>query len=219
MSQDLDLKAMERKAFRSVHEDGLWDIYLGVLLLALSLFFLIPEGGEGERNYMLLALLGVGVAFVIFRLGKKYITVPRMGQVQFGPERRKRKIRLAWIMGAYVLVTLATVLFSLYIWNRTASGQTVDLALTPSLERVLVASVAALIVGTSTLVTSYFKEFVRGYYIALLMGLGFFFTLLLDMTIPMMVAGALILVPGLILFVNFLHQHPLPTQEARHGNP
>ena len=218
MSQNLDLKAIERKAFRSVHQDGLWDIYLGGLMLVLSLFFAIPESGEGELTYMVIALLGVAVVFAVFQLGKKYITTPRMGQVQFGPERQKRKITLGWIMGTYVLVTLGMVLFSLYIWNRSASGQTVDLALTPSLERVLVALVAALLAGTSTLVISYFREFVRGYYIALLMGLGFFFTLLLDMTIPMIVAGALILVPGLILFVNFLRQHPLPPQEARHGS-
>jgi hypothetical protein len=219
MSQNLDLKAIERKAFRSVYQDGLWDIYLGGLMLVLSLFFAIPESGEGELAYMVIAFLGVAIVFGVFQLGKKYITTPRMGQVQFGPERQKRKITLGWIMGAYVLVTLGIVLFSLYVWNRSASGQNVDLALTPSLERVLVASVAALLAGTSTLVISYFREFVRGYYIALLMGLGFFFTLLLNMTTPMIVAGVLILVPGLVLFVNFLRQHPLPPQEARHGNP
>ena len=92
MSQNLDLKALERKAFRSVHQDGLWDIYLGGMLLALSLFFSIPENGEGELNYTLLALLGVAIVFAVFQLGKKYVTVPRMGQVRFGPERQKRKI-------------------------------------------------------------------------------------------------------------------------------
>lgn len=219
MSHNLDLKAIERKAFRSVHQDGLWDIYLGGLMLVLSLFFAIPESGEGELTYMVIALLGVAIVFAVFQLGKRYITTPRMGQVQFGPERQKRKITLGWIMGAYVQVTLGIVLFSLYVWNSSASGQTVDLAMTPSLGRVLVASVAALIAGTSTLVISYFREFVRGYYIALLMGLGFFFTLLLDMTVPMIIAGVLILVPGLVLFVNFLRQHPLPPQEAHHGNP
>jgi hypothetical protein len=218
MSQNFDIKAIEFKAFRSVHQDGLWDIYLGGLMLVLSLFFAIPESGEGEGKYIVLALLGAAIVFVFFQLGKKYITTPRMGQVQFGPERRKRKITLGWIMGIYVLVTLGMVLFSLYVWNRGSSGQTVDLPLTPSLERVLVASVAALIAGTSTLVISYFREFVRGYYIALLMGLGFFFTLLFDVTAPMIIAGALILVPGLVLFVNFLRQHPLPPQEARHGS-
>jgi hypothetical protein len=218
MSQNFDLKAMERQAFRSVHQDGLWDIYLGGLLLALSLFFLIPESGEGEGNYMLLALVGVGVAFAVFQLGKKYVTVPRMGQVRFGPERQKRKVTLAWIMGVYVLVTLGLFLYSLYLWNSGASAPSAGAAESPSLGRVLVASLAALIVGTSTIITSYFKEFIRGYYIALLMGCGFFFTLLLDSTLPMVIAGTLILVPGLVLFVTFLRQHPLPPQETSHGN-
>jgi hypothetical protein len=218
MSQDLDLKAVERKAFRSVHQDGLWDIYLGVLLLALSLFFAMPENEGSEWNYMLPALLGVGFAFAIFQLGKKYVTMPRMGQVRFGPERQKRKITLAWIMATYVLLTVGLLLYSLYVWNVSASGQAIDLAINPSLERVLVASISAFIAGTSIIVISYFKEFVRGYYIALLTGCGFFFTLLFDSTLPMIVAGALILVPGLVLFINFLRQHPLPPQEASHGN-
>jgi Ca2+/Na+ antiporter len=83
-------------------------------------------------------------------------------------------------------------------------------------ERVVVSSIAALIAGISPMVISYFKEFTRGYYIALLMGLGFFFTLLLDTTVPMIVAGALILLPGLVIFIIFLRQHPLPPREASH---
>ncbi len=216
MSQNLDLKAIERKAFRSVHQDGLWDIYVGGLMLVISLFFAIPESGEGELTYMGLALLGVFVVFAFFQLGKKYITVPRMGQVKFGPERQKRKMALAWIMGAFVLVTLGLNLYTLYVWNASSSAQPVDLNLAPSLERAVVASIAALIVGLSTIVTSYFKEFTRGYLIALLMGCGFFFTLWLDSTVPMIVAGALILVPGLVIFANFLRQHPLPPREASH---
>lgn len=219
MSQNLDLKAIERKAFRSVHQDGLWDIYLGGLLLVLSLVFAIPESGEGELTYIGLAMLGVAIMFAVFQLGKKYITLPRMGQVRFGPTRQKRKITMAWIMGAFFVVTLGLFLYSLYVWNSAGSVRLVALDVSPSLERVLVSTVSALIVGLSTLVTSYFKEFTRGYYIALLMGLGFFFTLLLDSTIPMLAAGGLILVPGLIIFVNFLRQHPLPPAEARHDNP
>jgi len=218
MSQNLDLKAIERKAFRSVHQDGLWDIYLGGLLLVLSLFFAIPESGEGELTYMGLALLGVLIVFAFFQLGKKYITVPRMGQVKFGPERQKRKMTLAWIMGAFVLVTLGLNLYTLYVWNASSSAHPVDLNLAPSMGRAVVSSIAALIAGISTMVISYFKEFTRGYYIALLMGLGFFFTLLLDTTIPMIVAGTLILLPGLVIFVTFLRQHPLPPREASHDH-
>jgi len=217
MSKNLDLKAIERKAFRSVHQDGLWDIYIGGLLLVLSLMFSVPDSGEGELTTLVLAMLGVAIVFAFFQLGKKYITVPRMGQVRFGPERQKRKITLAWIMGAFVLVTLGMFLYSLYVWNAADAGQVV-VSINPSLERVIVASLAALIAGVSMIVTSYFKEFVRGYYIALLMGFGFFFTILFNMTTPMIVAGTLILVPGLALFVNFLRQHPLPSQEVGDGN-
>lgn len=215
MSQNLDLKAIERKAFRSVHQDGLWDIYLGGLLLVLSLTFAIPENGEGELTYIGLALLGVAIVFAFFQLGKKYITVPRMGQVKFSPERQKRKITLAWIMGGFVLVTLGIFLYSLYIWNVADS---VKPNLAPSLERAVVATTAALIAGCSTIVISYFKEFTRGYYIGVLMGLGFFFTLWFDSIAPIIAAGGLILLPGLFIFVNFLRQHPLPPQEASHDN-
>jgi hypothetical protein len=210
MSQNLDLKAIERKAFRSFHQDGLWDIYLGGLLLVLSLFFAIPEGGEGELTYMGLALLGVAIVFAFFQLGKKYITAPRMGQVKFGPERQKRKVTLAWVMSAFVLVTLGIFLYSLYVWN---AADSVRPSFAPSLERAVVATIAALIAGCSTIVIAYFKEFTRGYYIGLLMGLGFFFTLWLDSTTPIIVAGALILLPGLFIFINFLRQHPLPPRE------
>jgi MFS family permease len=215
MSQNLDLKAIERKAFRSVHQDGLTDIYIGGLLLVLSLFFAIPESGEGELTYMGLALLGVAIVFAIFQLGKKFITVPRMGQVKFGPERRKRKVTLAWVMGFFFLFTLALFLYSLYVWN---TGISIGLALSPSLERGLVGFVAALIAGMSVIVKSYFMEFMRGYLIGLLMGCGFFLTLWFDSTVPMIVAGALILLPGLVIFINFLRQHPLPPREASHGD-
>ena len=218
MSQNIDLKAIERKAFRSVHQDGLWDIYIGGLLLVLSLMFAIPESGEGELTYIGFATVGVAIVFAFFQLGKKYITVPRMGQVRFGAERQKRKITMGWIMGAFVLFTLGLFLFSLYVWNSSASRQVVDVHISPSLERVFVALLAALIAGTSMTVISYFKEFMRGYYIALLMAAGFFFTLLFDMTTPMIIAGALILVPGLVMFINFLRQHPLPPTELHHGN-
>lgn len=218
MSQNLDLKTIERKAFRSVHQDGLWDIYLGGLMLVLSLMFSIPESGEGKLTTFGLALLGVAIMFAIFQLGKKFITIPRFGQVQFGPERQKRKVTLWWIMGVYLVITLGLFLFSLYVWNAADAGRITMSPISLSMERMIVASLAALISGTSIIVTSYFREFVRGYYIALMMGAGFFFTLLFNVTTPMLVAGVLILVPGLVLFINFLRKYPLPRQEADYGN-
>ena len=37
MTQNINLKALEKKAWRSVFQDGLWDIFLGLLLMAFGL--------------------------------------------------------------------------------------------------------------------------------------------------------------------------------------
>ena len=215
MSQNLDLKAIEQKAFRSFHQDGLMDIYIGALTLALSLFFAIPESGEGEGVYMGFALLGVAIAFAIFQLGKKFITTPRLGQVRFGPERQRRKVTMMWVMGGFVMVTFGIFAYSVYVWK---VGLPVPSPLSPSLERSLVALIAGLISGVSVIVKSYFMEFVRGYYIGFALGCGLFFTILLNSALPVIAAGVIILVPGLVIFAIFLRQHPLPPQEARHGS-
>jgi len=34
MSESLDIKKLERKAFVSYHQDGLWDLFVGALLVA-----------------------------------------------------------------------------------------------------------------------------------------------------------------------------------------
>ncbi|MCJ7813777.1 hypothetical protein MUP95_10735 [bacterium] len=39
MNALLNLKELEKKAFRSYFEDGLWDIFVGIILLQ---FFVIP---------------------------------------------------------------------------------------------------------------------------------------------------------------------------------
>jgi hypothetical protein len=76
--------------------------------------------------------------------------------------------------------------------------------------RLLVATISALLVGGSSIMIAYFKDFTRGYYIALSMGIGFFFAMLLDTPVPVVVAAALILLPGLYVFLRFLRGHPLP---------
>jgi hypothetical protein len=96
----------------------------------------------------------------------------------------------------------------LYVWNANDPVQ-FD-GLNPDLERLLVATLAALIVGTSMIVNAYFKEFVRGYYIALITGGGFFFTSFLDTPVPVVIAAALILFPGITILFRFLRDHPLP---------
>ena len=41
MQPEINLKELERRAWRSVFQDGLWDIYLGLLLMAMAILTLL----------------------------------------------------------------------------------------------------------------------------------------------------------------------------------
>ena len=52
MSQALDLKQLERLAFRRTYQDGLYDIYLGGILISFAVFaFTVFPGSETKSLY------------------------------------------------------------------------------------------------------------------------------------------------------------------------
>lgn len=93
----LNLTDIEKKAYRSTFQDGIWDIFLGFVLLSLAVGALLSNRGmpEGRQMTVLVGLQGAAVVFFI--VGKKRITVPRMGFVQFG-RKRKGKIRKSHVV-------------------------------------------------------------------------------------------------------------------------
>ena len=218
MSQNLDLKALERKAFSSTYQDGLWDITLGLIVIGMAIFVYRPEQGYGALNiiWMMVTCL---VANLILWVGKRFITVPRIGQVRFGEIRRKKALTLAIILAVFVLVQGGVVLLTALGWRNPELGAKISSILNAgNMERLAVATVGSLFVGPPFILIAYFSDFLRGYYIAILMALAVFLMILFNQPIYPLILGGLILVPGLVLFVQFLHQHPLPSQEARHGN-
>ncbi len=98
MSQALDLKQLERLAFRRTYQDGLYDIYIGGIFVSFAVFaFTVFPGSETKSLVPLVYLvLGLGLSGLLFWLGKKYITLPRIGLVNFGPARRNAKGIWSW---------------------------------------------------------------------------------------------------------------------------
>ena len=218
MSQDLDLKALERKAFRSTYQDGLWDINLGLIVIGMAIFVFRPEEGYSALNILGL-MVACSVANLIFWAGKKFVTVPRMGQVRFGQIRKQKSRTLAVILAVFILVQAGVVLLTGLGWKNPELGAKIFSALNAGdMERLMVATVGSLFVGPSFMVIAYFNDFLRGYYIAIMMTLAVFLMILFNQPIYPLIFGGLIVVPGLVLFINFLRQHPLPSQEAHHGN-
>jgi len=215
--QPIDLKGIERKAFRTTYEDGLWDIYLGLMLMSMAIFLARPESGFSPQNILL--MLGCfTLAYLVFWAGKKYITLPRMGQVVFGPSRRRKKRTLIVVLSILVLAHLGIVLLSIFGRTEPESGARLSAWLgSNDSGQLLVAALGSFFVGPSMLLIAYFTDFARGYYIAILMSMGVFLMLWLNKPLyPILLAG-LILIPGLVLFILFLKKYPIRGAEEPHG--
>ena len=88
----LDLKSIEKKVYRSFFEDGFWDIFIGMLLLGFGLGWTRIIFDIMEPLYILIiSIIWTTITFLIYYLGKKFITLPRIGTVKFGQKRKARQ--------------------------------------------------------------------------------------------------------------------------------
>jgi len=106
MSQ-IDLQALEKKAFRTVFDDGLWDLFIA---LALFLFTVAPilagRFGLGDFWSSVIFLPFYLLAFWLFRIAKTGITIPRLGMMKIGAGRRSKIRGLQWILAVVLVLGL-----------------------------------------------------------------------------------------------------------------
>lgn len=216
MSTQLDLKEIERKAVRSTYQDGLLDICISLVVGSMALLMFNVAQDKLSLLYVVLAFLGVLAGQVVYWAGKKFITLPRMGQVKFGETRRQRTKSLTVILIMVVLIQVGIVLLTAGVWAIPAWGDKLqELFPGRGATDLLVATVGALFVGPSMMAIAYFTDFPRSYYIALVMSLGVFLMIWLWQPLIQVVAAILIFIPGLVLFVRFLRQYPLAATGER----
>lgn len=218
MSDPLDLRQIEKKAFRTTWEDGLLDINFGGIVASFALLAILPaEDTFRFLRYVLFTVCAVG-SMLIYQLGKKYITQPRIGQVTFGAMRKRRKAVLGVVLGGIVGLQVLIVLFSVLLMNNPGlAGQLGLPNAGQDFERLLVAVIGTLFVGPSLTLMAYFSDWSRGYYIAVLMSVAVFLLIWFDNYWFLMAAAALIIIPGVVLFIRFLRKYPLPPAEVPHG--
>jgi hypothetical protein len=216
MSTDISLKEIERKAYRSTFQDGLWDIYLGLLLLGFA--FASPIESIGlTRPLNILPVVIIPILFL--RYGKKLITIPRMGMVRFGPKRKADKKRLRIVSIILFFVTLIQVILTITRvfpprWMVELGTYSVPIII--ALFAVLVFSVFA-----------YFRDFPRLFGIGVLFAAGILFSEYLhyrigspyDGMIGFGVPAVIILAVGFVLLLQFLKKYPRPViSEVPDGN-
>ncbi len=209
MSTELNLKEIELKAFLSTYQDGLWDLYWGLIVACMSIFIYHPASGYGPRNFILLLAVFV-VAFGLFFAGKRFITLPRMGQVRFGAIRKRKARTLAIILGVFILLQVGLVGVTTLGWGNPGASEKLNHPLLEGPSTLpVVAAIGSLMVGISMIVIAHFSDFLRGYYIAILMALAVFLMIYLNQPLYPVILGGVIILPGLVLFIRFLKAYPL----------
>ncbi len=106
MSQQLDLKQVEQKVFRSAFDDGLWDLLIGVLVLMFALAPILSRIGLGDFWSSAVFVPVWGVAYVLLRAVRKRVVVPRIGIVKLGLPHRLKLMRFNIVMLAALSVAL-----------------------------------------------------------------------------------------------------------------
>ena len=200
MGTELNLKELERKAFRSFYQDGIWDIYFGACMLVLYLTSFMG-GIESKPVKYGLTLLMFVAASAFLTLGKKFITTPRLGRVKFGPERTKK----SWILIGVNLFSLIVLVAAITFFSRKDGGAAM-------IERshLLTSIGLGVWIAFITGVMAFFLDFDRLYVYAVFYGGTFTAVLLLDNPIVFLITSLIILIPGLVIFFRFLSQTALP---------
>jgi len=212
MSEKLNLKELERKAWRSFFDDGLWDIYLGLLLGLMGASSLLDGSGLSEGWAMGIYIGLLVLVMLAFWAAKRFVTVPRIGLVKFGRERKVRRIKTA-------LVLFASVVFGLVVMLVTSAARR-DAA--PDVPwRVLMPAIWALNMLVVFGLMGYFLDFQRLYFIGLLYAITIPLNEILLTQAGIRVGSYLFLAFGLIIaavgvvyLIRFLCNYPVAQADA-----
>lgn len=205
MTETINLKELEKKAWASSFESGIPDIGIGLIMVVATICQIFNESSP-----YLYPLFIVPALFIIVL--KKYITVPRIGLVKFSKKRTRKTNRFIFIMTT-LLVFLVTLTLT------AGSGFIPEL---PIIE--IINNNGAIIVGAIVFIIpcsiAYFWNWDRMYFYAVLFALSF---ALNEITIAdtgviasgayaWLISGIIMIVIGIVYLVRFLRKYPLPAE-------
>ncbi len=194
MAEEIDLREIEKKAWNTyMSQDGLYDIFMGIMLLTLAI---------QAYFYNIWSTFFIFVAVLVVTLGKRFITFPRIGLVEFGKTRIMKQMKM---MIALLIVFLAVLtLYYLSVLGNKPHEIVSRLAI-PA----LIASIFVIV--------AFFLNYIRlGIY-----GLLYAFSEILRgvydkpiRNIAVLIIGIIALTIGIYVLLKFIKKYPLPEKEV-----
>jgi hypothetical protein len=206
MTTNIDLKQIEEKTRASYFEDGLWDIGVGLTVLAISLLVsLWFSAGEAASWWWFLLPPAIAAMPAIAR---RYITYPRTGQVKLhwlpSGNRRRKILYVTCVVIEILLISVGLASYDLIGIPDVAGG-------------VIMGTGWLLFFGTF----GYFWGYRLAYAYGLLMGISAALARSVDSPageIMVCACGALMVVIGLARTIRFFHKYPKPSMEDAETN-
>lgn len=210
MLEHINLKDLERRAFRSTFQDGLWDIFIGFLFTQFAVAPFLSKFGLGDfwtsAAFFPVYIIVLACVMVL----KKYVVAPRLGMVQFS-KKRKAKFKKLILMTNIILMTgiIAGVFF-------------VDLS-NLNIKWLFPATFSLiLLIGFS--VAAYLLDLSRLYIYGAINALAVLVGELLyqfagashhGFPIAFGVTSSIMIIIGIVLLINFLRKYPNPAKDFK----
>lgn len=214
MNQNVDVRYVEKRVQRHFLEDGLWEIFVGVVLIVLGSFAYFQD----EFPYMILLLLTL-FNNSIMQFFRKRLIYPRTGYVKpVAPSERRRRLLIPKLIAIFIIVILFTAIAILVSKYGTAWFDPI----VPWLPLLF-----SVILTAGSLYLARRSELSRFYYIALLyilIGAGASFLVMtsaltgsMGIFIEFFAKGMVVIVSGGITLSIFLRNHPLLEEDELNG--
>lgn len=211
MSETVDLKKIEIKAFTSTFKDGLLDIFLGIVFLQFALAPLLTDIGFSDFTASAVFIPVYLIGLISFVLIKKYVTRPRMGLVKPGLARKTKLWKVNIIL--LIVFLISFILGLIYSDDIPAMNS-------------LFPSAFSVTVLVASFIAAYFLNLYRLFLYGILIVIAHLSGELLwskglvsHHGFPLMfgILSSALIIFGLILFIRFLLTHPIVASGDSYG--
>jgi hypothetical protein len=206
VTKDDKFTQLERKAYTAYHQDGLIDILFGMAMIGFGLEML-----SDWRDYSFF----VWMPLLLYLPLKNRITVPRFGYVKFPANRSASMNKTTAWMIAFVFVAVMTVFVVGYL---LLSGIVSQSQLMTTWQRANIwlvgIGVGVIFIAREILVLGIARLYAYIGMTAVILAVGHLLNL--QAYVSVFVSGALVMLSGVWLLVQFLRKYPLLKEEAAH---
>ena len=200
-----DLKSLEKQAFRRFYEDGLFDIFLGVMLATMAVGAAVSDRWGSETSG-LLAMFGVAVVAVVsLMMVRRRLLSTRLGEFKPGPARKRR-------ISATRLALLGSAVIGLALFGVVSAGDVSMVSLEVLMPLIWFLN-AVVVMGAMAYFLDVPRFYLYGFLFGLVMPVMVWPDVLWDYRTPRWISfgvpAAIMVTIGLIKLVRFLRDYPV----------